>query len=188
MTFPTIATIRAERVVIRSVEEADLDDLMKINGDDDVTQFLPYDSWSSRDDAMAWLVRMQALGSAGTGQQLVIEETSQRRVIGTVLLFKFDASSARLELGYVVGQAHWRHGFAKEAIHAVCSHAFQHLSIRRIEAEVDPRNIGSNRLLKSVGFVQEGLLRKRWVDRGEASDSCFYGCLAEEWRHSPLSP
>jgi len=158
---------------------------MEVNGDAEVTKFLPYATWRTRDDATAWLARMQALGMSGTGQQLVIERASDRKVIGTVLLFKFDESSSRLELGYVVGRCHWQQGFAREAIHAVCSHAFHHLSIRRIEAEVNPENAGSNRLLQALGFVREGLLRKRWVGKGEAYDTYIYGCLAEEWRGEP---
>ena len=173
--------IRTDRITIRPISSADLNDLLEINGDDAVTRFLPYGTWRCLDDGSAWLARMQALAASGSGQQLVIERADDMKVIGTVLLFKFDESSSRLELGYALGRAHWGQGFAKEALHAVCHHAFRELSIRRLEAEVHPDNTASNALLQRLGFVHEGLLRKRWVAKGAAYDTNIYGCLAEEW-------
>jgi GST-like protein len=188
MPLQPITQLLANRVAIRPVSGADLDDLFEINGDDAVTRFLPYKTWRTADDAGAWLARMEALGATGTGQQLVIERREDRKVIGTVLLFRFDEGSARLELGYVLGRAHWRQGYAAEALRAVCGHAFKELAVRRIEAEVDPRNTASNALLLSLGFVQEGLLRQRWLTKGVASDTNLFGCLAHEWRDDSQAP
>ena len=55
------------------------------------------------------------------------------------------------------------------------------MAIRRIEAEVNPANLASCALLLAVGFSLEGRLRKRWVSKGAAYDTNFYGCLAEDW-------
>lgn len=184
MPLALVSQIKSERVIVRPVGSADLNDLLEVNGDDEVTEFLPYATWKSIDDGSAWLTRMQSLSGSGAGQQLVIERVGDHKVIGTVLLFKYDESSSRLELGYVLGRAHWRQGFAKEALHAVCNHLFNEVSIRRVEAEVSPGNAASNALLRSLGFVQEGQLRKRWVAKGIAYDTNFYGCLAEEWQRA----
>jgi len=164
------------------VGEPDLPGLLEINGDPEVTRFLPYATWQSLVDGAAWLGRMQALASSGTGQQLVIVRNGDSRIVGTLLLFKFDESSARVELGYVLGRAFWRQGLMREAISSICDHAFGAMSMRRIEAEVNPENVASDRLLRSVGFTLEGTLRKRWVSKGVAYDTHFYGCLADEWR------
>jgi ribosomal-protein-alanine N-acetyltransferase len=46
---------------------------------------------------------MQTLEATGTGRRLVLVRSADEKVIGTVLLFKFDAGSARLEVGYAFG-------------------------------------------------------------------------------------
>lgn len=181
MPLPLFAELRTGRLLVRPVARTDLPDLLEVNGDDEVTCFLPYASWRGADDASAWFDRMEALRAGGTAQQLVIERSADRKVIGGVLLFKFDEGSARLELGYVIGRLCWRQGYAREALRAVCDHCFDALGIRRIEAEVNPDNVASNQLLLSLGFVREGLLRRRWVAKGRAYDTVIYGCLAQEW-------
>lgn len=182
MPFPAIASIESSRLTIRPIDASDLPDLMETNGDPEVTQFLPYATWRTPQDAEAWLARMAALGDAGTARQLVVVRRDVAKVIGTLLLFKYDEGSARVELGYALARAQWKQGFMREAITAVCTHAFGPMGIRRIEAEVNPANVASCTVLVIAGFTLEGTLRKRWVSNGTAYDTNLYGCLADEWR------
>jgi [ribosomal protein S5]-alanine N-acetyltransferase len=184
MPFIPISNLSSRRLAVRAVRAADLPGLLAINGDPEVTRFLPYATWRSLADATAWLERMEALASSGTGQQLVVMRNEDSRIVGTVLLFRFDEGSARLEIGYVLGRAFWGQGLMHEALGCVCEHAFTALPVRRIEAEVDTDNVASNRLLERLGFAREGTLRQRWVANGVAYDTNFYGCLAEEWQRS----
>ena len=182
MPLPLITQINAPRLHLRPVEAADLPALLHINSDDQVTQYLPYASWAKLEDAQAWLTRMDTLAQSGESRQLVIVRNADAAVMGTVLLFRYEEGSARLEIGYVLGRAHWRQGYAREALGAVLAHAFGDMSIRRIEAQVNTANTASNALLLALGFQHEGLLRQRWVDKGAARDVHFYGCLATDVR------
>lgn len=181
MPLPSFPEICTARLVVRTVAEADLANLLEVNGDDEVTRYLPYATWRGHDDAVAWLTRMQALCATGTARQLVIERQPDRQVIGTVLVFQFDEPSARVEIGYVLGRSHWRQGYAREALQGVCRYAFEHVGIRRIEAEARPDNVASNELLRSLGFTHEGRLRQRWVAKDETYDTNIYGLLRDDW-------
>lgn len=181
MPLPILDPLHGPRISLRPVAETDLPELFEINGDDEVTRFLPYNTWTQREDGVAWFHRMQALAASGSGRQLVVVHTAQARVIGSALLFHHDEGSRRVELGYVLGRAYWRQGLMREALTVLCGHAFGSLGIRRIEAEVNPANIGSNQLLLALGFQREGTLRRRWVAKGQCYDTHFYGCLADEW-------
>ena len=181
MSLPAFGPIATPRLVIREVRYADLDDLFEVNGDREVTRFLPYATWQSRDDGVVWLTRMTGLVERGNARQLVVVRKDGDKVIGTLLLFNFDPGSARLELGYVLGRAHWRRGLMREALQSMCAYAFGSLGIRRLEAEVHSSNAASIRLLRSLGFVHEGTLRKRWVAKDTAYDTDMYGLLSVEW-------
>ena len=175
-----ITSIESTRLVIRPIDRADLPALMSINGDPEVTQFLPYATWTTSGDADAWFARMDALREAGSGQQLVIALRDDRAVVGTMLLFKFDEGSRRVELGYVLGRAHWRQGLMREAIDSACTHAFAALGIRRIEAEVNPANAASCATLLAAGFTHEGTMRQRWIGREGPYDTRIFGRLADD--------
>ena len=68
-----------------------------------------------------------------------------------------------------------------EALATLLDFAFGTLKLRRLEADVDPRNENSLRILGRLGFRREGLLRERWNVNGEIQDSVFLGLLACEW-------
>lgn len=180
--LPPIGPLDTSRLVLRALQDDDLPDLFDINGDPEVTRFLPYAAWQSMADAHAWLARTRAAEAEGSARQLVAVARDRRRVIGSVLLFRYEPPSARIELGYVLGRPHWGRGLMREALQAVCAHAFNALAIRRMEAQVNPDNLASNALLLAMGFVAEGTLRQRWVNQGRAVDTNFYGLLATDWQ------
>jgi RimJ/RimL family protein N-acetyltransferase len=173
--------LESARLMIRLVTEADLPALLAVNSDDAVTRYLPYASWRGIDDARNWYMRMSALQAAGSALQYAIHERGSGTAIGSCLLFRYDESNARAELGYVLGRAHWGQGYMREALHSLIDCAFRELALRRLEAEVDPRNTPSARVLTRLGFTAEGLLRERWLTRGEPCSVTAYGLLQREW-------
>src|SRR5438270_12254151 len=89
VTLRLAAPLHSERVLIRPLLDTDLDALFPINGDDEVTRFLPYKTWHTMDDARAWLTRTRTLETAGNAVQLVLlrADATRSTVIGTCLLF-----------------------------------------------------------------------------------------------------
>ncbi len=67
-----------------------------------------------------------------------------------------------------------------EAARGLIDCAFATLGFRRIEADIDPRNHSSAKLLERLGFVREGILRERWLVADEVSDSAIYGLLRSD--------
>ena len=120
----------------------------------------------------------------GETLQLVIIEKESGRVVGSCLLLHYDQASARAEIGYVMGRAHWNLGFTYEALTALITYAFEKYELRRIEAEIDPENVASSGLILKLGFTCEGLLRQRWMAKGKAYDTSIYGLLREEWSYA----
>jgi [ribosomal protein S5]-alanine N-acetyltransferase len=176
--FPEIETTRLR---IRPVSQSDLSSLLAVNGDDSVTRYLPYSSWQDMADAEAWYGRIMALQEKGDTFQFVMTLRDHNDAIGTCLLFRLAEQSARAEIGYALGRDHWGKGYALEAMSALIDRAFSDLSLHRLEAEIDPRNAASAKVLGRMGFVKEGLLRERWRLKGETTDSALYGLLRPEW-------
>ena len=177
--------VDSERVIVRLQREDDLPALMAVNGDDVATALLPYATWRTLDDARAWHARMAKLQETGLSLQFVVASRATGEAIGTCLLFRYEEGSERIELGYVLGRAHWGRGLMREALTALLGRAFDGMGVRRVEAEVDTRNAASSGLLRRLGFTREGLLRQRWVAKGEAKDVEMFGLLRSEWPPAP---
>ena len=187
--FPVDPTVQTSRLTIRLVTQADLPALLEYNSDDTVTRYLPYASWKGMADAHEWLGRAEARLAAREALQFVAVLRETGGVIGSCLLFHFDESSRRAEIGYLLGRKHWGAGYMLEAMEALVDFAFAHMNLRRLEAEIDPRNTASAKLLERLGFAREGVLRERWDLKGELSDSGLYGMLRADWqRHSLPQP
>jgi RimJ/RimL family protein N-acetyltransferase len=181
MPLAALQSIESSRTKLRIVEQPDLPALMLVNGNDEVTRFLPYATWNTLADAEAWYERVSGIQATGTALQFVLVEKATERVIGTCLLFRYDAGSNRAELGYVLGRQHWGTGLMIEALHTLVGHAFEGLGLRRLEAEVNPENKASVRILDRLGFTREGLLRQRWVTKDQPYDVAVYGLLRHEY-------
>jgi [ribosomal protein S5]-alanine N-acetyltransferase len=176
-----VAELQTERLVVRLARHSDLPALLDINGDEQITRHLPYDTWRDMADAQAWFDRATARHQAGDGRQFVIALRDTGQVIGACLLFRYDQANGRAEIGYLLGRRWWGAGYAQEATAALIRYAFEELGLRRVEADIDPRNLDSARLLERLGFSPEGVLRQRWNVKGRTSDAAIYGLLREEW-------
>jgi [ribosomal protein S5]-alanine N-acetyltransferase len=148
--------IETARIRVRALDAADLEPLMAVNGDPEVTKFLPYKTWQSLDDAVAWYDRMRGYEAAGGTIQMVVARRADDVAIGTCLLFRHDEAARSAELGFVLGRSYWRTGIMGEAIGALLDHAFGPMGLQRLVAVVDPDNAASSGLLRRLGFVRDG--------------------------------
>jgi [ribosomal protein S5]-alanine N-acetyltransferase len=100
-------------------------------------------------------------------------------------------------LGYWIDRSVASRGLGSLAVALVCDHAFGAVGLHRVEADIRPENLPSQRLVERLGFRQEGLLRRYLEIDGDWRDHLAYALLAEDlpagvlarWRErSTLSP
>lgn len=186
MNDPLSAPILTSRLLIRLVQQADLDALFAMHTDTETTRYVPHMHWATRADADVWFASALERRQKQMGVQCVIAERATSHageiVIGTAVLFNFEQVSGLAEIGYLLAREHWGNGYAVEAVSAFVDFAFSTLNLRRLEATVDTRNAGSNQLLQRLGFTREGVMRERWLAAGELQDINLFALLKREWR------
>lgn len=177
-----LPTIRGKQVLLRWLEDDDVDDLFRIFGDPEVMRYWSSPPLADRAAAATLLAEIRELFANHTLYQWGVALPGEGTVIGTCTLTSFHAESGRAEIGFALGRKHWGRGYMSDAVDALLDYAFGPLGLRRLEADVDPRNGPSLRLLERIGFRREGLLRERWVTDGEVQDSIFFGLLRRDRR------
>ncbi len=172
--------LETARLRLRPFEPSDLEDLYALESDVEVMRYGSHVPWTQRAQAEAKLARILGPDRPATACDWVIVERDADRMIGDCVLFSIDREHARCELGYSLLPAHQGRGLAREAVRGALRWAFDSLGMMRIEADADPRNLRSCRLLEHLGFRREGLLRQRWRVGGEVQDTALYGLLRDE--------
>jgi ribosomal-protein-alanine N-acetyltransferase len=99
---------------------------------------------------------------AGSSVRWVLLERAQEspEVVGTSNFTQIARGPFRAcVLGYQLARRHEGKGLMHEALSATLDYAFRELRLHRVMANYRPENLRSGRLLKRLGFVQEGYAR-----------------------------
>ena len=173
--------LRGHNVDLRALADSDAPAILATFGDRDVMEF-----WSS--PPLADLAAATALiGDIRTSFMqrrffqwgIVFRETGD--VVGTCTLFNVELEHRRAEIGFALRRAVWGKGLARDAVEALIRFAFMTMELHRLEADTDPRNQRSLKLLERQGFRREGYLRERWHHLGRVDDAISLGLLRREW-------
>ena len=177
---PPLPVLESERLRLRPLRADDVDDVFALYSSPEVTRYWSFGTWTERAQAEAWLAERIPWGPPSVYGWAVADRRDDR-LIGTTALFALAGPMHRAELGYSLLPARQGQGLATEAVRLALDHAFDVLGLARIEADVDPRNLPSCRLLEKLGFQREGVLRNRWRVGGEFADSVIFGLLRDEY-------
>ncbi|GLJ55489.1 hypothetical protein SUGI_1191590 [Cryptomeria japonica] len=163
-------------VTLRNFEESDVDDFMEWATDEEVYRYSVRDTFKSREEAEDYIKNV-AIGHPWWKAICV-----EGRAVGAISLYRaLGNSSCRAEVGYMVARKWWGKGVASQAVNLCLSTAFTDLpDLERIEALVEPENVGSQKVLEKAGFVKEALFRKYCIAKGKTRDFYSYRFLSED--------
>ena len=169
------------RLRLRALVDTDATALFAIYKDPEAMRYWSHPAMTDIAEAEALLRAIESHAGPQTLFEWGIARREDDLVIGTCTLHRIDRQHRRAELGYILRRDLWGRGLAHEALTALVNHAFGALGLHRLEADIDPRNVGSIRSVERLGFKLEGRLRERYFLAGEIQDSAIYGLLAPDW-------
>jgi RimJ/RimL family protein N-acetyltransferase len=179
-----LPTLQGPRVRLRTPVPADVPALFAVYSDPQVMRYWSNAPYTAIEQAQTKLAELDRGNRTGDFCAWAIAHNHDDILLGTCSLFEINPSHRRASLGYALGSAHWNQGLALEATRLAVQYAFGVLQLHKLEADVDPRNASSLRLLDRLGFAREGLLRERWHVAGETQDSVICGLLARDYAAS----
>lgn len=177
-----LPTLLGSRVSLRRLEDRDAADLFAIFSDPVVMRYWSWTPWTDQAAAVGMIESTRRQFADRTLYQWGVTLRDKDSVIGTCTLADVNVQNRRAEIGFILRRDCWGRGIMTDATRTLLGFAFDQLNLHRIEADVDPRNEPSIRLLERLGFKREGYLRERWLVGDEVNDTEFYGLLRREWR------
>ncbi len=95
-----------------------------------------------------------------TGYSFIVFARADDTLLGGVTLSNVQRGIAMsCSLGYWIGAPYTRQGLMTDALRSVLPFVFETLGLHRLEAACLPNNVASQRLLRKLGFQEEGYAR-----------------------------
>lgn len=172
--FPVLTT---DRLVLRQLEDGDSDSLFALRSDPVAMRYIDRPLMQNTGEAQAMMERIHHSYRENEGIQWVISSIGNPEMLGNITFWKIDKEHHRAEIGYMLHPRYQGNGFMGEALKAVIQYGFEVMRLHSIQADVNPGNAASIRLLERNGFIREAYFRENYYFGGKFLDSAIYSLL-----------
>ncbi len=178
------------RLTVRTMRVDDAPIVAAYRDDPIISEFQDWDLPYTLARATERLAEQEKFDSIVPGEWMNLALVLDDEVIGD-LACHLDETGHVLEIGYTLRAEFQGRGFASEAAGALVDHILATTEVHRIEASLDPRNVGSMRVLEAIGMSFESLTRQSYPIRGRWDDDLRYAMLRDDraaWLARPRTP
>jgi ribosomal-protein-alanine N-acetyltransferase len=165
--FATFPVLETERLTLRAPVPDDAADVFRIMSDPRVIRYFGSAPMQSSAEADQRVAAFTAAFQEQEGIRWAITLRENGQFVGTCGFWRLIKAHFRAEIGYELAPEQWGQGIMPEALHAALSFGFTTMGLHSVEAHIHPANIGSQRVLEKLGFVQEGYFRENFYEPAE---------------------
>lgn len=176
--------LHSQRLLIRNFKDSDIESFLAYRNIREVSQYQGWRVPYPREEGMQLINQMKDMNApkAGHWLQLVIELKEIGEMIGDLGVRVNQEDARQAVIGFTIAPAHWRKGYAVEAITCLLEFLFDDLDLHRVSADCDVENISSSRTLEKAGFRREAHFIESFPMGGRYGSEYYYGMLQREWR------
>ncbi|MBP6298954.1 MAG: GNAT family N-acetyltransferase [Arenimonas sp.] len=180
-TLNQFPILESDCIRLRGIEENDIERLYTLFSNPQVMRYWSRGPMTNRQEAIDYANTIIEGFATRNVLNWIIADLESDQMIGTCTLYEINPQHARAGLGYALMPEYWGKGLAHDAASLAISYGFLELGLHRIEADTEPNNLRSNKVLERFGFQREGLLRERFFHPDGLQDSLIFGLLKPEW-------
>ncbi len=156
---------------------ADAPEILILRSDDQAMNFIGREKTTTLEEAEAFISTLEKSFKDNAGIYWAICRPDNFALIGNIGFWRIDKTHHRGEIGYMLHPDFWGQNFMSEALAKVLDYGFQKLKFHSVEANVNPQNVASVKLLEKFNFVREGYFRENYLVRGVFQDTASYSLL-----------
>jgi [ribosomal protein S5]-alanine N-acetyltransferase len=175
LPFPIIKT---ERLLLRQVKIDDSETILALRSNDEVMKYIPRPYLKNKDEALELIALLDEKIDNGTGINWGITYFEEpEKIIGLIGFYRMKPEHYRAEVGYMLFPEYNGKGIVSEALQKVIEYGCNEMKLHSIEAIIDPKNIGSEKVLLKNGFVKEAHFIENEFYNGQFLDTVIYSRL-----------
>jgi diamine N-acetyltransferase len=164
-------------LLIKPVEEADLEALMNLRWDADVMEHLLHEPIGMQHQRQWFQNPMKDVVLS-----IFLKEEGKLRLIGTTGLYKINMLHQHAVLKLRITPDVQGRGLGYKIFIMILDYAFDYMNIRKILSDNFSANKQIGAMKTKLGFVKEGVLRKHYYHKGEFRDAEVYNLLKEDYK------
>ena len=174
LNFHPFPVLKTERLFLRKISIEDAQYLFELRTNDDAMKYINKPLPKSIEEIEALINRMNEITER---IQWAIILKNDNKFIGTIGYHRVEKEHYRAEVGYMLHPEYWNTGLMSEALAGVIEFGFTDLNLHSIEANINPENDISRKLLKKFNFIKEGYFKEDYFYDGTFLDSEVYSLL-----------
>jgi ribosomal-protein-alanine N-acetyltransferase len=174
--FPNLAT---GRLNLRQLRSEDENKIFKLRSDERVMKFITKPKYKTIEEAQEFINRINKGISKNEWIYWGITLRNENTLIGTICLWNISEEHFRADIGFELSPDFQGKGMMQEALPLVLDYGFKIMKLHSIEANVNPNNLPSIRLLERNNFIREAYFKENFYYDGKFSDTAIYSLLAE---------
>lgn len=179
--FNPFPALKTSRLKLRKITKKDVNEIFFLRSDARVLKYLDRDPAKSKMDSSNFIKSINDAENHGEGITWGIAIHDNPLLIGTIGFWRIQKEHYRAEIGYVLHPDWVGSGIISEAIRVVINFGFDKMMLHSIEANVNPQNIASIRLLEKHNFKREGYFKENFFYKGKFLDTSTYSLLSSEF-------
>lgn len=176
--FQPFPTIKTPRLILRRLKLTDAPEFYFLRSDRTVLRYIDRVPAKSIAHTRTFMKSLFKMEKKGDGINWAITLKGNDKLIGYVCIFKIQKDHYRAELGYILHPTFHGIGIANEAVSAVLKVAFKKFKLHSIEANINPKNKASLKLIKRLGFKKEAHFKENYFSNGKFLDSVIFSKIA----------
>jgi ribosomal-protein-alanine N-acetyltransferase len=178
--FKSFPEIESERLIFRKILMSDAKDILLIRSNDDVMRFMDVPRHNSISDSEKLIQLVEESYNKEDGINWAIIEKHSNRFVGYFGFFRIIPEHCRAEIGYALKPEYWGKGYMYETINRMVKFGFDNMKLHSIEANVNPENEKSKKVLEKISFKKEAYFRENYLFDGKFLDSIIYSLLEKD--------
>jgi RimJ/RimL family protein N-acetyltransferase len=112
----------------------------------------------------------------------IVFDKTKNQYAGSTRFYDINSFHKSLSLGYTwYGKDFRGTQLNKNCKYLLLEFAFENIAVERVEFKADVNNIQSIRAMKSIGCVEEGILRNNFTTNSGRRDSIVLSIIKSEW-------
>ena len=180
INFNPFPIINTERLLLRQVDKTDVNEIFFLRSDEIIMKYLDKAPAKNLDDAYKFIQLISDNEKNNIDITWAIALKGNPKLLGTICFWNIQKEHYRAEIGYVLHPEHWGRGLMQEAITAVLKYGFNIMNLHSVEAQVNPNNTSSIKLLEKNGFIREAYFKENYFYDGKFLDTAVYSLLTSE--------